>query len=359
VVVAYVLTDAACLLPAGRLADRVGPAAVFRAGLATTVVALLGCGLAPSFGWLLAARVAQGVGAALVLGSAAALVTLASPAAARQRALGWYNLAFGLGAAIGPLVGGALVAAVGWRAVYMVRAPVAALVLAAAAWRGLPRGPKPGPPAPTPAAPVAADRPAFVRANASNLVASAAHFFVWLLVPFYLVERRALPAETAGLLFGVSSLAAAVAAPLGARSAEAWGARPVVGLALGLEAAGLALASRLDPASSGAEIAVALALAGGGMGLFTTPNMHYVMAALPASRQGWAGSLVVLMRMLGIVLGALAATLADARLAFRGALLVAAGLAGGALVLGLWRPRRRAAPGVGPPPTLDGAGRGR
>jgi DHA2 family methylenomycin A resistance protein-like MFS transporter len=305
--------------------------------------------------------VAQGVGAALVLGSAAALVTLASPAAARQRALGWYNLAFGLAAAIGPLVGGALVGAVGWRAVYLARAPVAALALAAAAWPGLPRGAGAGAgrPVPPPAPPAGADRSAFVRANASNLVASAAHFFVWLLVPFYLVERRALSAGTAGVLFGVGSLAAAVAAPLGARSAEAWGARPVVGVALGLEAAGLALASRLDAASSGGEIALALALAGGGMGLFTTPNMHYVMAALPASRQGWAGSLVVLMRMLGIVLGALAATLADARLAFRGALLVAAGLAGGALVLGLWRPRRRPAPGAGSPHALDGVGRER
>jgi predicted MFS family arabinose efflux permease len=235
---------------------------------------------------------------------------------------------------------------------------VAALVLSAAAWHGLPRGAGAGRPAPPSARGVAADPPAFVRANASNLVASAAHFFVWLLVPFYLVERRALPAGTAGLLLGVGSLAAAVAAPLGARSADAWGARPVVGVALGLEAAGLALASRLDAASSGAEIALALALAGGGMGLFTTPNMHYVMAALPASRQGWAGSLVVLMRMLGIVAGALAATAADERLAFGGALRVAAGLAAAALVLGLWRPRRPA-PGGGSPPALDGVGRER
>jgi MFS family permease len=129
IVIAYILTDACLILPAGRLADRVGHRRVFAAGLAITGTALLLCGTARSFGGLLAARALQGAGAALVFGSAPALVTLATPEALRQRALGWFNLAFGVGIVVGPLLGGVLAAAWSWRAVYLVRVPLAALAL--------------------------------------------------------------------------------------------------------------------------------------------------------------------------------------------------------------------------------------
>jgi len=325
IVIAYILTDACLLLPAGRWADRVGHRLVFGVGLAVTGGALLLCGLAPTLGWLLTARVLQGAGAALVFASAPALVTLASPETARQRALGWFNLAIGTGGVLGPLLGGALVAAWGWRAVFLARAPLAALALLLA-WRGLTTATGTMEPRAAPAASGGlADRRTFVLANATNLVANAALFFVWLLVPYYLVQGRGLPAGVGGALFAVGALATAVGAPAGGRWAEAWGARRVVPLALAIEAAGLLLTSRLHAASSGAEIALALALAGGGVGLFAAPNMHYVMSALPPGRQGWAGGLVVLMRMLGFVVGAYLATAAyESRLAVYGA----AGLGG-------------------------------
>ncbi len=92
IVIAYILTDACLILPAGRLADRVGHRPVFGLGLAVTGGALLLCGLAPTLGWLLTARVLQGAGAALVFATAPALVTLASPDALRQRALAQASL---------------------------------------------------------------------------------------------------------------------------------------------------------------------------------------------------------------------------------------------------------------------------
>lgn len=281
---------------------------MFEAGLALSATALLLCGAAPAFGGLLAARVLQGAGAALVFASAPALVTLASGDAARQRALGWYNFAFGIGIVLGPLAGGLLVAAWGWRAVYLARVPlaVAALVLARQ-WRpaaGIGGGRRDA----VPAGDGVADRRAFVVANAANLLANLALFFVWLLVPYYLIEQRGLAVGAAGLLFAVGTLATALGAPLGGWCADRWGARAVVPVALGVEALGLLLTSRLEAGSTPLAIALALALAGAGVGLFTVPNMHYVMAALPRARQGWAGSLVVLMRMGGIVLGASVAT---------------------------------------------------
>ena len=82
-VITYVVTYAALMLACGRLGDRVGHRAVFRAGLATGVLAFMACGLAPSYAWLLAARALQGVAAALVLSCAPALV-VAACGAARQ-----------------------------------------------------------------------------------------------------------------------------------------------------------------------------------------------------------------------------------------------------------------------------------
>jgi len=357
IVIAYILTDACLILSAGRLADRIGHRRVFGLGLAVTGTALLLCGLAPALRWLLVARVLQGAGAALVLASAPALVSLATPDALRQRALGWYNLAFGVGVVIGPLLGGALVAAWSWRAVYLIRVPLAVLALLLA-WWGLPRVTRGrGPRAAPEAAGGLADRRTFAVANASNLVANAALFFVWLLVPYYLVQGRGLPTALSGVLFAIGTLGTAVGAPVGGWWADAWGARRVVSLALAIEAVGLALTSRLHAASSVTEIALALALAGGGMGLFTVPNMHFVMSALPRARQGWGGGLVVLMRMLGIAAGASLATAAyegrlaayragglgavdGAALAFRDAFLLAGAIAAAAALLSLVPPRR-------------------
>jgi hypothetical protein len=105
---------------------------------------------------------------------------------------------------------------------------------------------------------------------------------------------------------------------------------------------GLYLTSRLDAAAAPAAIAVALGLAGGGIGLFTVPNMHAAMAALPRARQGWAGSLVVLMRLAGIVIGARLAALAyggGEGGAFRQSFRLAAGIALVAALLTLVPPR--------------------
>jgi MFS family permease len=355
VVIVYILTDACLLLPAGRLADRVGHRRIFGMGLGVTALALGLCGAAPTFAGLLGARGLQGVGAALVFATAPALVTLASPEGFRRRALGWYHLAFGAAITAGPLLGGVLVAVFGWRAVYLARLPLAVLALLLA-WRYLPPIGAAGTERPAAAGGArVGDRVAFVVANATNLAANAALFFVWLLVPYYLVHARGLPVAVGGLLFAAGTLATAVGAPVGGWWADRGGGRWLVPAALGLEALGLALTAGLGPASSWAAIAGVLVLAGGGVGLFTVPNMYYVMSALPRWRQGWGGSLVVLMRMAGIVLGARLATwLYEARLAvhgagalpeaeaaalaFRDAFLVAAGLAAAAALLSLWPP---------------------
>ena len=313
IVLTYVVTFALCLIPAGRLADRVGHARVFRGGLALTGVAHLLCGLAPAWPWLLGARVVQGFGAALVMASAPALVTLATPAGRRGRALGWLGLAASVGAVVGPLAGGLLVGAFGWPIVYLGRLPLVALGLGIA-W-GLPGGDgvssagrvspsRAALPAPIGILASLDDRRGFVVANAAHLLANAGLFAIWLLVPYYLIDRRGFPAGLGGLLFAVGPLAQAGATPLGGRLADRGLGRWLAPVALAVEAWGLWLTGRLGDGAPPAAIAVALGLAGFGSGLFVVANMHYVMGAVPAERQGLAGSLVALMRTGGIVVGA-------------------------------------------------------
>src|SRR5262245_58843313 len=106
VIIGYVFAYAITSFVAGALADRVGHGRVFRAGLALSAAAFLLAGVAPSFAWLLVARVVQGLGGGCVYGTAPGIVTLTAPPDGRGRALGFLNAAIGLGFSAGPLVAG-------------------------------------------------------------------------------------------------------------------------------------------------------------------------------------------------------------------------------------------------------------
>ena len=118
VVDGYTVAFASLLLLAGSLADRIGVRRGFLFGLAVFVVASAACAVANSVAFLIAARVAQGVGAAWVMACSLALIahTFVEPRA-RRRALAVWGAVSGVGLASGPVVGGILVASVGWRAI--------------------------------------------------------------------------------------------------------------------------------------------------------------------------------------------------------------------------------------------------
>src|SRR4051812_35787415 len=106
---AYTVVLGASMVPAGRLADRVGRRATFLAGVALFMAASVACGLSPSPGLLVAARMVQAVGAALSLPASLALVLAAFPAAKRPIAVSLWGAVGALSAAAGPAIGSSVV----------------------------------------------------------------------------------------------------------------------------------------------------------------------------------------------------------------------------------------------------------
>jgi DHA2 family methylenomycin A resistance protein-like MFS transporter len=125
VVDGYTVAFASLLLLAGSMADRIGVRRGFVVGLAVFVVASAACALANSVSSLIAARVAQGVGAAWLMACSLALIahTFVEPEA-RRRALAIWGAVSGIGLASGPVVGGILVASIGWRAIFFANVPI-------------------------------------------------------------------------------------------------------------------------------------------------------------------------------------------------------------------------------------------
>lgn len=131
VVDAYTLAFAVAMLSAGALGDRLGVRRGLQLGMGLFAAASLACASAPSATWLTLARVFQGMGAAAMLPNSLALLNLAFSHDAEQRAkaVGWWTASGAISLALGPLLGGLLLTAFGWRWIFLVNLPVCALGL--------------------------------------------------------------------------------------------------------------------------------------------------------------------------------------------------------------------------------------
>ncbi|MCV7399404.1 MFS transporter [Mycobacterium fragae] len=131
---AYLLAYAVPLLVAGRLGDRFGPKNLYLAGLAVFTAASLWCGLSGSVGMLIAARVVQGIGAAVLTPQTLSTITRIFPPQRRGVAMSVWGATAGVATLVGPLVGGVLVDGLGWEWIFFVNVPIGIIGLGLAVW---------------------------------------------------------------------------------------------------------------------------------------------------------------------------------------------------------------------------------
>jgi EmrB/QacA subfamily drug resistance transporter len=137
VVLAYLLAITTLIVSVGRLGDIIGRRRLLLSGILLFTVASVLCGAAPTLWWLIAARAAQGLGAAVMMALTMAFVGDAVPRSRTGSAMGLLGTMSAVGTALGPTLGGVLIASFGWRAIFFINVPLGALGLVLA-WRCLP-----------------------------------------------------------------------------------------------------------------------------------------------------------------------------------------------------------------------------
>ena len=124
VVLAYLLAITTLIVSVGRLGDITGRRRLLLAGIFLFTLASVFCGFAPTLGWLVAARAAQGLGAAIMMALTMAFVGETVPLGKTGRTMGLLGTMSALGTALGPSLGGALIAGLGWRSIFFLNAPL-------------------------------------------------------------------------------------------------------------------------------------------------------------------------------------------------------------------------------------------
>jgi EmrB/QacA subfamily drug resistance transporter len=370
VALGYLVVLVATVTAVGRLGDVVGRKLLYTYGFAVFTLATIGCGLAPSLPVLIGCRVVQALGAAMLQANSVALIVTTLPPQRRARGLGFQGAAQALGLALGPTVGGLLIAAGGWRWVFFATVP-AGVLGTVAGWFLLPRTRERaqagrfdwlglavfGPTvlalltalsygtrwwlapaalgagvlvlverrAASPLLPPALFRQrAFASSIAAGLLSYVALFGVLFATPFYAEETLRLSAASTGLLLTVLPAALGLTAPFAGAAADRWNGRWTAATGMALCAVALGLAAATHPGLPG--LAGILALSGVGFGMFTPANNAAVMAVARPRQSGQVGGVLNMTRGLGTALGVAATGVAVAH-GFRTASWLLAGVA--------------------------------
>lgn len=352
------LITSGLLLAFGRLGDQLGHKRVYVAGFGTFLFGCSLCAVAPGITWLIAFRIVQGAGSAMLLASSPALLVNHLDSGQHGRALGLRACFIYLGLVAGPVVGGWLAGHYGWRAVFCMPLLVGAAGMALATrficddrsatrlqafdfrglgmWAGalgvllfaLNRGNVWGWTSPAVLftllvsailllAFLRAERHypnalfdlrlfrsgAFSLAVATLALSYVAGHLLTFLLPFYLSQSQHMPPASIGVLLGSYGIIRAMAALLSGRVSDRIGARLAAAGGAALFAFGLFLLSRLTSESALGVVAVCVLVAGAGIGIFVPPNNSMLMGAVPRSRHGAAAGMLATSRTVGMGIG--------------------------------------------------------
>lgn len=364
VVLSYLITVAALLLPAGRFVDLVGRGRAYQVGLALFTLASAICGAAPTSGALIASRSLQGLGAALIMATGAALLVDAWPAEQRGRVMGLMGMTVSIGLMSGPPLGGLISGTLGWRWIFYVNLPVGIVGVAIAVWalRGLTRdreglagfdvpgavtlgafmlalclgltlGPRHGWRAAETVALLTAaplllafflvrqatarapmlqlslfrDR-TFSSASAAALISFTGQFPVFLLLPFYLEGVLGYSEEATGLTILVVPLLTALLAPSMGKLSDRVGTRWPTVVGMLIRGTCYAFLMLLGVRTGRLQIIAPLTFLALGNAAFGPANQSALMGSVPPQDRGLASGMASAMRSLGMVIGAAAGT---------------------------------------------------
>lgn len=374
VVVANALARGSTLFLAGSLADRYGPRTIFRIGVAVFGVASLLCFVSSGYSELLLWRVLQGIGGSLMTPASISLLTgtFRDPVS-RSRALGSWSAAAGISTALGPVVGGLLVATVGWRSVFLLCLPFAVIVIISLRWvaesplprvhrridvaghvsiaavlllltYGLSGGAREGwTSVPTLASLAGAavaiwivirverratdpvlDLAVFKKPELRGAVMTAGFSYFCLtgmnfVNTLYLQQVRGFEPWQAGLMALPLTVGTLLAAKVSGRLLGLYGARRPILIAYSFLVAAMTLLAVVTTVTSSiAFVLVAYGLLGIGMGMANPPSTSSAVAALPSERAGSASAITSTSRQIGMNLGT--ATLGAVAVSIAGAL---------------------------------------
>jgi EmrB/QacA subfamily drug resistance transporter len=352
----YLVVLVGTVTAVGRFADMRGRKLLYVYGFVLFVLASVLCGLAPNLAALCGFRALQALGAAMLQANSLAIIVLVVPGRSLGRAIGFQGAAQAIGLALGPSVGGLLIAAGGWRLIFFVNVPIG-IVGGLAALLLVPRSRQLAKRVPFDYKGLGIFFPAvvvllgaitfgadlgwtsplilgllvaavvlglgFVRHErrdsdpmmdltlfrerrfsfgiVSGIGSYLVMFGVLLLIPFYAERGLGDDVARAGLQLMALPLMFGLVAPLAGKLTDRIGARPLTVSGMGLVSAGLVLLALLRPATSGTVIL--LALIGVGLGLFTSPNNAAIMGSVSAHQAGMASGILNMSRGMGTALG--------------------------------------------------------
>src|SRR4051794_39859697 len=358
VVAGYALTFGALMLTGGKLADLFGRRLMFVVGLSIFTLSSLGCGLADSATVLIAARVVQGVGAALMNPATLSIITVTFPPKQRGTAIGIWVGVSALALAIGPLVGGLITEHINWNWIFFINVPVGAIAIVAAfvfidESKDTSHEQRPDVPGLLSSAIglfaltyalieantygwgsprivgafavgvisivvfILLERHqrlpmldltlfrnrTFAGANAVMLMTALAMFGVFFYVSLFMQHILGYSPTQAGAAFLPMTVLIIVVAPQAGRLADRFGSRPFVGGGLLLVAFSLLLFSRLSEDSTFWTLLPAMVLGGVGMAATMTPTTAAAMGSVQRDKAGVGSAVLNSSRQVGGSLG--------------------------------------------------------
>lgn len=301
VVVAYLAALTISVVVAGRLGDSRGLKPTLLAGLAVFAVASLLCGAAPNLSSLVGARALQGIGAAFLMTLAMALMRETASEARMGRAMGLLGTVSALGTALGPSLGGLLIAVAGWRSIFWVQFPLAGIAFILALVT-LPGG------SGERTAPSASLLSALNRSLAPNLLVNllvATVMMTTLVVgPFYLGLGLGLKATQVGFVMAIGPVISIFSGVPSGRLVDAWGSGRVLAIGLALLTVGTFLLAFLPNMIGIAGYVLSIIVLTPGYQLFQAANNTAALTDVPKNRRGTVSGLLSLSRNIGLITGA-------------------------------------------------------